>query len=76
LSTLRLSLTFTYKYLLTFSFQGTKQILHVTSNQCLDCDPHTKELFMNPCDQSVDTQKWTIEHVDVEKVQNEWHNTN
>jgi hypothetical protein len=31
---------------------------------------------MNPCDQSVDTQKWTIEHVDVEKVQNEWHNTN
>ena len=55
---------------------GTKQILHVTSNQCLDCDPHTKELFMNPCDQSVDTQKWTIEHVDVEKVQNEWHNTN
>jgi hypothetical protein len=27
---------------------------------------------MNPCDQSSDTQKWKIEHIEEEKVRHEW----
>ena len=50
----------------------TKQIYHPISNQCLDCDSNNKELFMNPCDQSSDTQKWKIEHIEEEKVRHEW----
>ncbi|VDI26878.1 polypeptide N-acetylgalactosaminyltransferase [Mytilus galloprovincialis] len=50
----------------------TKQIFHPISNQCLDCDPSNKELFMNPCDQSSDTQKWKVEHIEEDKVKHEW----
>ncbi|XP_063413499.1 putative polypeptide N-acetylgalactosaminyltransferase 10 [Mytilus trossulus] len=50
----------------------TKQIYHPISNQCLDCDPSNKELFMNPCDQSSDTQKWKVEHIEEDKVKQEW----
>ncbi|CAC5399676.1 GALNT [Mytilus coruscus] len=50
----------------------TKQIFHTISNQCLDCDPNNKEIFMNPCDQSSDTQKWKVEHVEEDKVKHEW----
>lgn len=27
---------------------------------------------MNPCDQSSDTQKWEVEHIEKDKVKHEW----
>ncbi|KAI1726588.1 ricin-type beta-trefoil lectin domain-containing protein [Ditylenchus destructor] len=49
----------------------TRQIYHKVSNQCMDCDPDTGEIFMTPCDESKDTQKWEWSHLD-SKVIEEW----
>lgn len=38
----------------------TQQLYHPISNQCLDCDTGSRELFMNPCDGNIDTQKWLV----------------
>ncbi len=40
----------------------SSQLYH-QSGQCLDCDPERGELFMMPCDNGSDSQKWTFEHL-------------
>ena len=70
--TMRVNCIIWLHFIFSFLFQDTKQIYHPISNQCLDCDSNNKELFMNPCDQSSDTQKWKIEHIEEEKVRHEW----
>lgn len=50
----------------------TQQIYHVISNQCLDCDPDRHEIFMNPCDKTLETQMWKVEHVHEDEVRKEW----
>lgn len=50
----------------------TKQLYHPISNQCLDCDTGSHELFMNPCDKYADTQKWKITNVNETAVRHEW----
>jgi polypeptide N-acetylgalactosaminyltransferase len=46
----------------------TKQLYHPTSGQCLDCDPERGEIFMNPCSETVESQKWQWEKVDPKLV--------
>ena len=41
---------------------ATKQLYHA-SGQCMDCDAERGELFMNPCDDASDSQKWTWKHL-------------
>uniref|UniRef100_A0A0N5AB49 Polypeptide N-acetylgalactosaminyltransferase n=1 Tax=Syphacia muris TaxID=451379 RepID=A0A0N5AB49_9BILA len=48
-----------FKYL-----YDTFQMYHPTSNQCLDCDSQTGEIFMNPCDEQKLSQRWNWTHVD------------
>lgn len=48
------------------------QLYHPISNQCLDCDTASQELFMNPCDKYADTQKWKISFVNETAVRHEW----
>lgn len=55
-----------------YHLQDTQQIYHVISNQCLDCDPGSHEIFMNPCDKSAETQMWKVEHVHEDEVRKEW----
>ncbi|XP_053399480.1 putative polypeptide N-acetylgalactosaminyltransferase 10 isoform X2 [Mercenaria mercenaria] len=49
-----------------------QQIFHPISNQCLDCDTGSRELFMNPCDKYSNTQKWIIEHLNRTAVRKDW----
>ncbi|XP_071088671.1 putative polypeptide N-acetylgalactosaminyltransferase 10 [Haliotis cracherodii] len=51
---------------------GTSQIYHPVSGQCLDCDPASHEMFMNPCDESSDTQKWQWEKMNTTIVLKDW----
>ncbi|XP_054712053.1 putative polypeptide N-acetylgalactosaminyltransferase 10 [Uloborus diversus] len=37
------------------------QLFHPISGHCLDCDGERKEIFMSPCDSTVNTQKWRFE---------------
>lgn len=37
------------------------QLFHPISGHCLDCDAERKEIFMSPCDISLETQKWKFE---------------
>lgn len=37
----------------------TQQMFHPVSGLCMDCDAEREEIFMNPCDSSQKTQKWT-----------------
>ncbi|KAL3878932.1 hypothetical protein ACJMK2_031256 [Sinanodonta woodiana] len=50
----------------------TKQLYHPISAQCLDCDTGNKELFMNPCDETKDTQKWKVENINQTAIIHEW----
>lgn len=50
----------------------SQQIFHPISNQCLDCDTGSRELFMNPCDKYTDTQKWIISNVNRTAVRKDW----
>ncbi|XP_046325822.1 putative polypeptide N-acetylgalactosaminyltransferase 10 [Haliotis rufescens] len=51
---------------------GTSQIYHPVSGQCLDGDPASHEMFMNPCDESSDTQKWQWEKMNTTIVLKDW----
>ena len=55
-----------------FLFQDSHQLYHPISNQCLDCDTGSQEIFMNPCDKYADTQKWKISNVNETAVRKEW----
>ena len=37
------------------------QILHAISNSCLDSNKERKEIFINKCDASLNSQKWQFE---------------
>ncbi|XP_069130900.1 putative polypeptide N-acetylgalactosaminyltransferase 10 [Argopecten irradians] len=50
----------------------TSQIYHVISNQCLDCDPGSHELFTNPCDKNLRSQQWKIETLNETAIRAEW----
>lgn len=39
---------------------SAQHLYHPISNQCLDCNRDTREIFMNPCDPYKDSQKWTF----------------
>jgi len=45
-----------------------KQVYHPVSGLCLDCDPERGEIFMNPCDASKTSQKWTWQNLNAEVV--------
>lgn len=49
-----------------------QQVFHPISHQCLDHDPGSKELFMNPCDSRAETQKWVWEKTNEEEIRKEW----
>ncbi|XP_052282106.1 putative polypeptide N-acetylgalactosaminyltransferase 10 isoform X1 [Dreissena polymorpha] len=51
---------------------NTQQIYHPISNQCLDCDTGSHELFMNPCDEHKKTQQWIITNVNQTAIKIEW----
>ena len=40
---------------------------------CLDCDAESKEVFLNPCDEDSDNQKWTFEKVDEAQARQAWN---
>lgn len=50
----------------------TKQLYHPISQQCLDCDPGSKEVFMNPCNKQLKTQHWYFQHANVTALHIEW----
>ncbi|TKR72573.1 hypothetical protein L596_019998 [Steinernema carpocapsae] len=52
---------------------STKQLFHPVSSQCLDSDPESNEIFMNPCDHSKMTQKWEWQHLNEEVVKERHH---
>ncbi|XP_060572434.1 putative polypeptide N-acetylgalactosaminyltransferase 10 isoform X1 [Ruditapes philippinarum] len=49
-----------------------QQIYHPISNQCLDCDTGSQELFMNPCDKYSKTQQWLVENINRTAVRKDW----
>ncbi|ESN98915.1 hypothetical protein HELRODRAFT_188954 [Helobdella robusta] len=51
----------------------TQQLLHPVSNLCLDCDAERKEIFMNPCDPEVKTQRWKWSVLNKEQARKEWY---
>jgi hypothetical protein len=42
----------------------TQQIYHPTHDRCLDCEAESGKIFMNLCNDSIETQKWKWEYVD------------
>lgn len=38
--------------------QKNKWIIQGLNNQCLDCDPIKRELFVNPCNSKNKNMKW------------------
>ena len=44
-------------------------IVQPNRHLCLDCDPSDKQLFVKTCDKNSETQKWTIEHVNMERME-------
>ena len=51
-------------------FQDSKQLRHGPQQRCLDMDSATMELFLSECDDSSATQRWDIENVNKDRVQN------
>lgn len=43
-----------------------KQLFHPISGQCVDSDPSTHQVFMNPCDSKAPSQQWDFENVNKE----------
>lgn len=41
----------------------TEQLYHKVRKTCLDCDPATGAVFMNPCKADSKTQKWVWQHL-------------
>lgn len=50
----------------------TNQLLHPVSNQCLDCDADSREIFMYPCKPDRPTQEWIFENINVTAVRQDW----
>ncbi|XP_067943825.1 putative polypeptide N-acetylgalactosaminyltransferase 10 [Watersipora subatra] len=50
----------------------THQLYHQVSNQCVDCNRETKELYMSHCDESISTQKWLFTKMDNAAVAELW----
>ncbi|CAL1272726.1 unnamed protein product [Larinioides sclopetarius] len=48
----------------------TSHLIHLLTGGCLDCDSESREIFMNPCDQNRETQKWSFEMVNFTANQN------
>ena len=46
----------------------TFQIYHPISNQCLDSNGERKEIFMNPCQEWNDSQKWVFSEKNVDLI--------
>lgn len=61
------------------NFQNKKWIIQGMNNQCLDCDPIKRELFVNPCDADNKNMEWefgfvnrtALDHFDKIGVRNE-----
>lgn len=53
-----------FKYLL-----NTKQIFHKVSGLCMDCGLSNNEIFMNPCDEMKESQRWEWEHLNADVLQ-------
>ncbi|XP_014664811.1 PREDICTED: polypeptide N-acetylgalactosaminyltransferase-like 6 isoform X1 [Priapulus caudatus] len=47
----------------------TMQLYHMVTKNCLDSNPEMQELYMNPCDTQLATQKWKFDHVNVTALQ-------
>ncbi|KAM4678492.1 polypeptide N-acetylgalactosaminyltransferase 10 [Discoglossus pictus] len=45
-----------------WKYREDKTIYHPTSNSCMDCNESERRIFMNICDASSPTQKWTFEN--------------
>ncbi|XP_053574676.1 polypeptide N-acetylgalactosaminyltransferase 10 [Bombina bombina] len=45
-----------------WKYRKDKTIYHPTSNSCMDCHESERRIFMNICDPSSPTQKWTFEN--------------
>ncbi|ROT71654.1 hypothetical protein C7M84_010013 [Penaeus vannamei] len=45
-----------------------KWLVHGGNPRCLDCNPGNKELFVAMCDPSRDTQKWSFEKYDAQRL--------
>ena len=50
-------------------FQNERTIVQPNRHLCLDCDPSEKQLMVKTCDRNSKTQKWTIEHVNLERME-------
>jgi len=46
-----------------------KTIVQPNRHLCLDCDPKEKQLMVRTCDTNSKTQKWTIENVNLERME-------
>nr|CAD2179078.1 unnamed protein product [Meloidogyne enterolobii] len=55
-----------------FKYQSkNKQLIHVLTSLCLDCDSSTGEVFMNPCSPNSESQKWEWGNL-YENILTEW----
>ncbi|VDN05730.1 unnamed protein product [Thelazia callipaeda] len=45
-----------------------QQMYHPISGLCMDCDTERGEIFMNPCDSELSSQKWTWSKIDLELI--------
>ncbi|CAK5117222.1 unnamed protein product [Meloidogyne enterolobii] len=55
-----------------FKYQPkNKQLIHVLTSLCLDCDSSTGEVFMNPCSPNSESQKWEWGNL-YENILTEW----
>ena len=48
--------------------QETFQIFHPISNQCLESNGERKEIYMNPCQDQNDAQKWIFSEKSVDLI--------
>ena len=44
-------------------------IIHGGNPRCLDTDPATAQLFVTQCDARSQTQKWTVENVNLKQLE-------
>ncbi|XP_028159368.1 N-acetylgalactosaminyltransferase 6-like [Ostrinia furnacalis] len=47
---------------------STQQIKHGGNENCVEFDRATHALYINPCDATKDTQRWTIDKVDLDTI--------
>jgi polypeptide N-acetylgalactosaminyltransferase len=49
-----------------------KQIYHPISNSCLDSNKERRELFMNPCSDVAESQKWEFEKYNATMIERDF----